>query len=246
MSLVEISSEEHAARQTAARLGYLASTVLAILAIFGFSLGIVTPPRSGPYCTGACIAYPYAEAAQFFPRDYWWMAPASLLAPFFMAVAVCLFFCISEMSKPWCMLGVCFSALSTAIIAMVYSIQVLAIQPSLVHGEMDGVAIFTQYNAHGIFIVLEDVGYLFLAIAFLLLGMAVPRSVRPGTVLRWTLLIAGSLSFVALAAFSVIFGLEMALPFELAIISIIWIGLSLSGVLFAFLFKRMRFQQVDG
>lgn len=239
-SSLGVLTEVDDARRTATRIGFPVAIALSFLAALGFLIGIFTLPRSGPYCTAGCMAYPYAEAAQFFPRDYWWMAPASLLAPLFTVLAVCLQSCIPGRFKPLIALGICSSALSTAVISIDYAIQVLAIQPSLVHGEMEGVALFTQYNPHGVFIVLEDLGYFLLAIGFLLVGMAVPISIRPGVWLRRILLTLGMLSFVVLATFAAIYGVEMALPFELAIITIVWIGLIVTSIQFALLFRQLR------
>lgn len=167
------------------------------------------------------------------------MLPGVLLAPLFAVVCVCLHFCVPSRLKPLSLLAVGFSLLSTGIIALDYAVQVLALQPALRHGEMDGVAFFTQYNPHGVFIVLEDLGYLLLAIAFLFVGIAVPSEIRPGKSLRWALLSASALSSVILVAFAVLFGVNMALPFELAIITVVWIALAVTGVLSAMLFRRM-------
>lgn len=236
---VESTPEMSAALPTAIRIGFPVSIALACLAALGFLLGIATPPRSAPFCREGCIAYPYAEAVQFFPHDYWWMLPGVLLAPLFAVVCVCLHFCVPSRLKPLSLLAVGFSLLSTGIIALDYAVQVLALQPALRHGEMDGVAFFTQYNPHGVLIVLEDLGYLLLAIAFLFVGIAVPSEIRPGKSLRWALLSASALSSVILVAFAVLFGVNMALPFELAIITVVWIALAVTGVLSAMLFRRM-------
>lgn len=236
---VESTPDASAARQTAIHIGFPVAIALACFAVLGFVLGIATPPRSGPHCKAGCIAYPYADAVAFFPRDYWWMLPGVMLAPLFAVVCVCIHFCAPSRMKPLSLLAAGFSLLSSGIIAVDYGIQVLALQPALRRGEMDGVALLTQYNPHGLFIVLEDVGYLLLAFAFLFAGTAVPSETRPGKMLRWVLVGAFVLSSVTLVAFAVLFGVEMALPFELAIIAVVWIALAVAGILAAILFRRL-------
>ena len=71
-------------------LGFWSALLLAILASLAFALGITTPPRSGPFCPGNCIVYPFTDAAQFVPRDYRWVAPAIFLIPVFVVVSACL------------------------------------------------------------------------------------------------------------------------------------------------------------
>jgi hypothetical protein len=44
--------------------------------------------------------------------------------------------------------------------------------------ETDGLALFTQYDPHGFFIALENLGYLILSAAFLFVGAAFGRANR--------------------------------------------------------------------
>ncbi len=230
-------AEPAADARMAARIGFPAAFFLAALAGAALLLGILTPPRSGPFCTGTCIAYPYSDAGQFFPRDYCWMIPGILLTPVFTLVAVCIHSCVPLRSRPWSLVAVCFSCVSTVLISMDYFTQILVVQPSLVHREMDGVALLTQYNRHGAFIALEDLGYLTLAAAFLFFGLAI-RGMRGGSSIRWTLEGAAILAFASFIFMAWRFGVEMALPFELAIISIDWIALAAAGILLTKLFQR--------
>ncbi len=161
-----VQAEIHAAARTSARIGYPVALLLALLAALAFVLGITTPVRSGIFCTGHCLAYPYSEADLFFPRDYLWMGPAILIAPLFTVLAGCLHFCVLPRVKPLTLLALCLSSISTALITTAYFVQVLVVQPSLAHREFEGVALLTQYNPHGLFIAIEGLGYLMLAAAF--------------------------------------------------------------------------------
>lgn len=238
--LFQPRSETQPASALASRWGTLAALMLAAVAALGFTLGIFTPPRSGPWCAANCTAYPYIDAARFFPRDYWWMIPAFLLAPVLMTVAACVHFCVVPARRLWSLLGVCCASIATALIALDYLIQVLVVQPSLLHHEPDGIAMLTQYNPHGLFLVLEDLGYLFMAKALMLIAMALPSTPKPARSARWTMATVGTLAFLAFLFMAARFGADMALPFELAVITIVWIGLIPVGILLARWFHVVR------
>ena len=237
---VSIPSTLNPAAMTARRLGFAVALMLAAMAIVGFVLGILTPPRSGSWCTANCTAYPYIDAGRFFPRDYWWMLPAITLAPLFMTLAACMHFCIPPARRLWTLLAICCATAATTLIALDYFIQVLVVQPSLTQHEHDGIAILTQYNPHGLFLALEDLGYLLLAKAMLLSAIAVPAGRKPATALRWALTVVSGLALASFLLFAVIFGPDMALPFELAVISIVWIGLVPAGILAALWLRQLE------
>ena len=150
------------------RLGFWSAILLALLAVTAFALGITTPPRSGPYCTGNCIVYPFTDAAQFVPRDYNWVIPAIFLVPVFVVVVACIHPFVQPGKRHLSLVGLCFSSIAASIIAIDYFIQFQVAEPSLLRGETAGLALFTQYNPHGLFIALEDLGYLALCVAFVL------------------------------------------------------------------------------
>lgn len=227
-----------AATRTACRVGFPAAIVLAAVAALSFFLGITTPVRSGPYCTGICMAYPYAEAGAFFPRDYLWMPAAMLIAPLFTVVVACLHFCVPVRGKPFSLLAVSFAVISTGVLVADYLVQLLVVQASLLHGEAAGIGLLTQYNAHGVFIALEDTGYLLMALAFLPAAAAVPVSIRPGAWVRWTFGTAFALAMLAFAGLGLRFGPEMGLPFELAIILIVWIAVVVVAIELTVFFRR--------
>lgn len=225
---------------TATRLGCVAAISLALLAAAAFALGIATPPRTGPWCTSGCIAYPYAEVAQFFPRDYFWMAPAILLPPLFTMLAACVHVCARPSVRPLSLLGLCCAAVAAGVIALDYFVQILVIQPSLLNQEADGIALLTQYNPHGLFIALEDLGYLWLGAAFPFLAAALPSAIKPARSIRWILVAASILVVLSFFAMAGRFRSEMAVPLELALITIDWTTLIVSGILFALFFRRAR------
>jgi hypothetical protein len=48
-----------------------------------------------------------------------------------------------------------------------YFLQVSVIQPNLLLKETDGIALLSQFNAHGVFIVLEHVGFFMMRLSML-------------------------------------------------------------------------------
>lgn len=154
--------------QGAARLGFWTAQVLAVATAVTFVLGITTPPRSGPFCQLNCISYPFTDAVQFVPRDYLWVLPATLLIPLFVILTCCMNSCVQK--RHLGLLCTCFAAMSAVIIVTDYFVQLQVVEPSLVRAETLGLTLFSQYNPHGLFIALEDLGYLMLSLAFSVRG----------------------------------------------------------------------------
>lgn len=231
---------EGAAPYTAARLGFWIAVALAVLTATAFALGMATPPRSGPFCTGPCIAYPYTSAAPFFPRDYLWMYPGMLLTPLFLLLVACIHCGVEDGRKVLSLIALCFASIAAAIITVDYMVQIEVIAPSLLKGEMDGVALFTQYNPHGVFIALEDLGYLMLSAAFFFTGAALSRATRLESAIRWIFLGSSLLAFAGYLVFSWHFGPSLGYRFEITVIAIDWTVLVVAGVLLSIYFRRIH------
>lgn len=234
----EDSSLKSVVTRSAARLGYWASLLEAVLAGTAFAIGLTTPPRSGPFCSGLCIFYPYTDAAQFVPQDYLWMYPAIVLTPLFVVMMGCIHYTVPVGKRLFSLIGICFASICAAIITMDYFFQVDGVQPSILKGEADGLALFSQYNPHGVFIVLEDLGYLMLAAAFLFAGLAIPRARKLGTSIRWTFLVSAFLAFAFYLGMSWHFGTDLGVRFEFAVITIDWVTLIVAGLLLSVFFRR--------
>jgi hypothetical protein len=226
------------ARLTAARLGSWVALFTSVVTVVSFAIAIFTPPRSGPFCIGACVVYPYSDTAAFFPRDYLWIFPAILLTPLFVVVCACADAWVMPERRIFSRIAVAFAIVSAAIITLDYFIQIEVMQPMLLKGETDGLALFSQYNPHGIFIAMEDLGYLILSAAFFFLGAALAQGSRLESVLRWILMISGILAFVTFIGISLYFGSNLETRFELAIITISWTALAIASAILAILFSR--------
>lgn len=222
----------------AARLGRWIAPLLAVLAATAFALGVTTPPRSGPFCVSQCIAYPYNDVVQFVPRDYVWMLPGTLLLPLFVVLAGCIHASIGISRRVSSLVGLCLASIAAGIITLDYFTQFQVVVPSLLRGESGGLALFTQYNPHGFFIALEDLGYLMLSAAFLFVGAAFGNGTRLELAIRWTFIGAAMLAFACFAGMTWRFGFDVEYRFEVAIITITWTALVVAGVLLTFFFLR--------
>ncbi|MDQ1295975.1 MAG: hypothetical protein QG608_3862, partial [Actinomycetota bacterium] len=74
-------------RPGVARAGWWAGVLTTLTTATAWILVMVVPgapPRSGVNCTsgpGACLTYPYTDAAAYVPDDFLWMIPAFLMGP---------------------------------------------------------------------------------------------------------------------------------------------------------------------
>ena len=223
---------------TVRRFSIGAALATSALAVVSLGLAVTTPPRSGPFATGDAVEYPYTDAAAFVPRDYWWMYPALLLALLFVVLVACVHRRAAGEARLWGTIALSFAVASSTLIAFDYFVQLAVMQPSLLKGETEGLSLWSQYNPHGIFIALEDLGYLLAGVAFLF--MAPVFSGRNGLerVVRWLLVTAFALSAGLLAAFALIYRSDLEYRYEVAVISVVWLTLIIAGVLIALVFRR--------
>jgi len=237
-TLVQAESPGASTQTSAARIGHWTAILLALLAIAAFALGVTTPPRSGPFCTGTCIAYPYTDAIQFVPSDYFWVMPSILLTPLFVVLVSCIHECVERGKQTLSLIALCFASISAGIITLDYFIQFEVIEPSLLRGETSGLSLFTQYNPHGLFIALEDLGYLMLSGAFFFAGTAFGGANHLERAVRWTLISSALLAFASFVGMTWHFGLDLEYRFEVTIITITWTTLVVLGVMLSFFFRR--------
>ena len=178
----------NAAAVTASRLGFWAAVLTAVVTAVSFTIAITTLPVSGPFCSGNCVAYPYRDVAALVPHDYIWMYPATLLMGIFVVLMACIHQVAAEGKRLYSQVALVFAAMAATVLATDYYIQLATLQPSLIKGEVEGLALITQYNPHGIFIALEELGYLLMSLAFLFVGVVFGAASRLERVIRWLLI----------------------------------------------------------
>ncbi|HUX56772.1 MAG TPA: hypothetical protein VMV77_07355 [Bacteroidales bacterium] len=219
-------------------LGFYSAILTTVLTVVTFIIAIFTPPISGPFCVDSCINYPFANVVLRFPRDYLWMYTAILLILIYVVLMVCIHHYASREKKIFSQIGLSFALISAAILIIDYFIQISVIQPGLVNGEIDGIAILTQYNPHGIFIALEEIGYLMMSVAFLCLAPVFSGTNRLESTIRWIFIISFILTITSLIILSIFYGINREYRFEVAVITINWMVLIVSGILLSIVFKR--------
>lgn len=220
------------------RAGFWAASLTALLAAVSFGVAVTTPPRTGPFtAAGSELAYPYAAAARFVPRDFVWMYPALLMMLAFLVLAACVHERAAGDRKLFGTIGLCLAVVSFTVIALDYFIQLRTVQPALRRGELDGLAILSQYNPHGVFIALEELGFLVMGLSFAFLALALGAS-RLERAARWVYVVSTALMVAAFVGMSWYFGLGLEYRFEVTAIALGWLTLMVSGALLAVIFRR--------
>jgi len=219
----------------AARLGFALATLVAVLTLATFAVAVLTPPLSGPFCAQGCLQYPYAEAGSRFPRDFLWMYPGALQMLAFVGLLVCVHRTAPAEQQVYSQLGVVFGASGAVIIAADYFVQLSVVPPSLLAGETDGIALLSQYNPHGLFVVLEELGYLMIGVALVCLAPVFWRSRRA---IAWISIVAFLADLAALAVVSAIHGVHREYRFEVAVIAIDDLAMIAVATLLAVAWRR--------
>jgi len=220
------------------RFGYYVSVFTAVLTVVTFGIAVCTPPLSGPFCKGDCFQYPYNDIISRFPRDYYWMYPAILLSFSYLVMMITVHRSMPDDRNLFSSVATGFAIIGSLILSADYFIQVSFIQPSLLSGETDGVAMMSQFNPHGIFIILEELGFVTMIISFLFLVPAFGGPTRLEKSLRLTFITGFCLTVAAFVAISAIHGIMREYRFEVAVISITWIELIIVSILFSGYFRR--------
>ena len=228
------------------RVGMWSAAATAALAAVSFGVAATTPPRTGPFAApGTAIAYPYSTAARFVPRDFIWMYLALLMMLAFLVLAVCIRERAADDCKVFGTVGLSLAIVAFTVIGMDYFIQLRTVQPALLRGELDGLAILSQYNPHGVFIALEELGFLVMGLSFAFLALALGSS-RLERATRWVFLVSSALTVAAFVGMSMYFGFGLEYRFEVTAISIGWLTLMISGSLLVFVFRRLVQERSNG
>lgn len=220
------------------RFGWWAALGSGGTTLLAFAVAVATPPLSGPLCRAGCYGYPYLDVAARYPRDYYWMFPALLATLLCVAFAVALEARAKPERRLLARFGVALAQMAALTIVSDYFLQLAVIQPSLLTHEADGVSLLTQYNPHGVFIALEELGYLLLSTALACLGASLPGLTRLEQAVRWLFAGGWVACIAALGWFMARYGHQRAYFFEIAVISIAWLSLVPGAFMMAAVFRR--------
>jgi hypothetical protein len=210
-----------------------AAAITALAAAVALTIGVFTPPHGGVLCVSDCVPPPYTDVAAIIVAESIWIYPALVMVLGFVALTAGLHEVTPAHRRSAALAAMAFGLLSAGILVADYSVHLMAVMPSVVRGEGSGVALFSMYNPHGVFIALENAGYFLMGLAFLGIAGAVGGDRRLGRAIRWTFVGAGALLVVALPLFGVAFGGDLDVRYEVFAISVAYLGLILGGTMLA-------------
>lgn len=222
------------------RVGLYSAILTAVTTALTFGLAITAVPNAGAGCRVDCVGYPYLDTLSEFPGDYLWMPPAMVLVVLYVVLVSSIHAQATPYKKVYSQIGLSFALISAGVLLGDYFVQFSVVPVSLMNGQTEGIALLTQYNPYGAFIVLEELGYVLMGLSFLFLAPVFAGRGRLGSAIRWVFIGGFVLTVIFLAAISAIYGLERMDRFEIAAISIAWLVLLINGVLLGFLFRRRK------
>jgi len=222
----------------AIKVGLYSSWSLTILTLVTFGFAMMAIPPSGPNCPSNCMNYPYPDILSYYPRDYYWMYFAVIQLCAFLIFMIANHFVAPVERKIFSFISVAFALISTTILLADYILQFSVVPISVMKGQTEGIALLTQYNGHGIFIVLEELGFTMMSIAFIFLSPVFSMKSRLEKAIRWTLLMPFVVSIFAFIFYSIQFGLDRDYRYEVAAITINWLVTILAGIFIGVFFKR--------
>jgi len=220
------------------KVGFISSLMLTILTIVTFSFAIIAIPPAGPYCPANCMQYPYTDILSYYPRDYYWMYFSVFQLLAYLIFVISIHFTASSGTRIFSFTGVAFALIATGVLLVDYFIQFSVVPISVMKGEREGLALITQYNGHGIFIVLEEIGYIMMSISFVFLAQVFEAKERIVRTIKWTFITSFTLTAITFLYYLLRYGIDRNYRFEVAAITINWLSIILAGTLSIFLFKR--------
>ena len=220
------------------RFGYWASLITALMTAVSFAIAIATPPLAGPLCESGCIEYPYLHAVNRFPRDYYWMFPAIVSTLCYLAMTIALRSRARSGAGEIAELSVAIAVTATVVLVGDYFVQLAVMQPSLLRNERDGVAMLSQYNPHGVFIALEELGYLLISVSLAIMAAAMSSSTSLERAVKRLFACGFMVNVVALSWIAWRYGHEREYRFEIAAIGVDWTMLIVGGGMLAAVFRN--------
>jgi lysylphosphatidylglycerol synthetase-like protein (DUF2156 family) len=219
-------------RSTAHRFGSWIALTTAAVTLIAFVLALTAIPNDVPYPFTSDVI------ADQWPRDYLWMYPAMLLMILFVALVASIHEYASPDRKIYGRVGLSIAVVAAAVVLIDYYIQVTVMQPNLEKGQLEGWALLSQYNPNGVFIALEELGYMLMSLVFFCLAPVFAQRNRLEQAIRWLFVLSFGATVVALVVVSASHGIDRGDRFEIAVISIVWLTLIVAGPIVAAAFRR--------
>ena len=106
------------------------------------------------------------------------------------------------------------------------------------NSETDGIALITQYSGRGLFIALEELGYITMRISFLFLAPVFSINKPLEKSIRIILISQFALTVCSFLFYTIEFGIDRSYRFEVATITINWGAAITVGILICVFIKR--------
>lgn len=230
--------ENNKAHKSYLKFGVYSSFLLSLLTIITFGFAMIAIPPSGPNCPGNCMEYPFLDILLYYPRDYYWMYLAIFQLFAFVVFMVSNHFIAEPFKKLYTFLSIAFTLISSTVLLIAYFTQFSVVPISAMKGETEGLALITQYNEHGLFIAMEELGYITMSFALFFLAFAFSKHSRTEKIIRMILMLQLALNALAFVFYSVKFGIERSYLFEVATISINWLVIIVVGIMIGLHFRK--------
>jgi hypothetical protein len=211
--------------------GRIVAISITVITIITFGLAIIAVPISGANCIRNCVEYPYVNTAAQFPHDFFWMPAAMILTFDYLLFFITIHANASDDHKIYSQVGLSLAIISTTIIILDYYIQFSVIPSSLLNGETEGLALFIQYNPHGIFIAMEELGYIIMSLSFLAVAPVFTNITRKENIVHWINIISPISVIMSFIIIYSKFGTDRQDSFEIIAISINWLVFIIEGIL---------------
>ncbi|MEI3846954.1 MULTISPECIES: hypothetical protein [unclassified Microbacterium] len=219
---------------TAAGFGFWTAIATAALTVITFALAITALPNK--------VEYPFTsdEIVAQWPGDYYWMFPAMLLMVLFVALVAAVHELAAAGRAVFSRLAFGLAVIASAVLLIDYYVQAAVMQLNLEKGQLDGWSILTQYNPNGVFIALEELGYIVMSLVFLCLAPVFAERTGLDRGIRWLFLGSFAATVISFVLVSVGMGMDRGDVFEIIVISIVWLTLVAAGPLLAIRFHRAQ------
>ena len=204
----------------------------------GFGFAMIAIPPSGPNCPSDCMTYPYLDILSYYPRDYYWMYLAIFQLFAYIIFIISNHFIASSEKKIFSFISIAFALISATVLLIAYFTQFSIVPISVMKGETEGIALITQYNGHGIFIAMEELGYITMSISFFFLAFLFSMKNRLEKSIRLILMMPFLITVLSFVLYSIKFGIDRDYRFEVATITINWLVTITVGILISILIKR--------
>jgi hypothetical protein len=219
-------------------IGFYAAILTAIITVVTFGFAITAIPDAGANCRENCITYPYLDTLAQFPVDYRWMLPAIGLLLVYIILMAAIHAYAAIPRKIFSQIGLLFALIATVTLLIDYFVQFSVVPVSLMNDETEGITLLTQYNPHGLFIALEELGYLMMSLSFVFVAFVFTTKNRLEAAIRRVFIVGFVLAAIALVIISFMYGLDRQDRFEVIIISINWLVLLINGILLSMVFRQ--------